>query len=95
MSSLLFFFDFFFSGLTCQLTVVPSCRDGTTTSWVLPVLSGVKCLSQGHKMAEVGPPAQESYTLNFHFDFLGGTLDVIASVPGHCLLFNFYFALSV
>ena len=31
---------------------------------------------------------------NTHFGFQGGTLDLIPSVPGHCLPFNIYLALS-
>ena len=32
---------------------------------------------------------------NTHFGFQGGTLDLIVSVPGHCLPLNIYLALSV
>ena len=42
-------------GLTSQSTIFQSCRDGAIASWVInQYFRGVKCLAQGHNMAEVG-----------------------------------------
>ena len=50
-------------GLTSQSTIVQSCRDGATASWVInQYFRGVKCLAQGHNMVAVGfePPTSRS-----------------------------------
>ena len=50
-------------GLTSQLTIFQSCRDGATASWVInQYFRGVKCLAQGHNTAAVGlePPTSRS-----------------------------------
>ena len=42
-------------GLTSQSTILQSCRDGATASWVInQYFRGVKCLAQGHNTAAVG-----------------------------------------
>ena len=50
-------------GLTSQSTILQSCRDKATSSWVInQYFRGVKCLAQGHNMAAVGfkPPTSRS-----------------------------------
>ena len=50
-------------GLTSQSTILQSCRDGATASWVInQYFRGVKCLAQGHNTAAVGfePPTSRS-----------------------------------
>ena len=50
-------------GLTFQSTILQSCRDGATASWVInQYFWGVKCLARGHNMAAVGfePPTSRS-----------------------------------
>ena len=50
-------------GLTSQSTILQSCRDGATASWLInQYFRGVKCLAQGHNTAAVGfePPISRS-----------------------------------